>query len=100
MQAMEQGIEATTEQFVQLVKEDLVNETKSLYGNLPPEQVEQMLGEDVSKKVVQGRNSKLNKPANRADAEKTNKIRKTRDNRKKKLSIEEFKDQMERAFER
>ena len=58
-QALDKGINATTEQIVQLVKQDYLADVKALLGNATPESLIAMLGEEVAGKVVKSQLSKV-----------------------------------------
>jgi hypothetical protein len=65
-----EGIEMTAKQAAGLVKQDIIEETRAIYGNISAEKIEEMLGSAVIKKVKQHDLSKIKSPQDKNKVEK------------------------------
>ena len=94
-QALQNGYELSAKDVTDLVMSDYVKETRELYQNVPEEVLLKLLGDDVAKKVVKSDLNKLKKnPA--ASAPKSPTSPKTKPYSQHKISIDTWKDRLEK----
>ena len=100
---LQRGVELKASDVVDMVKQDYVNDIKSLFGSLPPEQMIGMLGEDLAEKIRKHDLAKLKGGINGQQSGPTNsqpEIKpKSKFQKKKSMTMDEFKQLVKQRAE-